>query len=89
MRLHILSDLHLEFGSAPEIPRTSANIVVLAGDIHLGREGRQWARKQFLDQPVIYVLGNHEFYRNSLPGLTESFMQAARSSRRLVPIWIR
>ena len=70
MRLHILSDLHLEFGPA-KIPPTDADVVVLAGDIHLGREGRRWARKQFPDQPVIYVLGNHEFYRHSLPGLTE------------------
>jgi predicted phosphodiesterase len=68
MRVHILSDLHLEFGSTP-IPRTDADVVVLAGDIHLGREGRKWIRSQFTDKPVIYVLGNHEFYRNSLPEL--------------------
>jgi predicted phosphodiesterase len=71
MRLHILSDLHLEFGGPVKIPETDADVVVLAGDIHLGREGYRWARKQFPDKPVIYVLGNHEFYRHSLPGLTE------------------
>jgi hypothetical protein len=70
MRLHILSDLHLEFGPA-EIPQPNADVVVLAGDIHLGREGWRWARKQFSGRPVIYVMGNHEFYRHSLPGLTE------------------
>ena len=70
MRLHILSDLYLEFGPA-QIPRPEADVVVLAGDIHLGREGIRWARKQFPDQPVLYVLGNHEFYHHSLPGLTE------------------
>jgi predicted phosphodiesterase len=71
MRLHILSDLHLEFGAAPEIPPTNADAVVLAGDIHLGRDGCCWARKQFPDKPVIYVPGNHEYYRHSLPDLTE------------------
>ena len=60
MRLHILSDLHLEFGSA-ELPPTDADLVILAGDIHLGREGWQWAWEEFPSRPVVYVLGNHEF----------------------------
>ena len=68
MRLHILCDLHLEFGST-RIPPANADVVVLAGDIHLGREGRRWARNQFPHKPIIYVLGNHEFYRHSLPEL--------------------
>src|SRR5580692_6330672 len=70
MRLHILSDLHMEFGLV-DIPPTEADVVVLAGDIHLGPEGCQWARKQFPDKPVIYILGNHEYYRHSLPELAE------------------
>ena len=71
MHLHILGDLHLEFG-AINIPATNADVIVLAGDIHVGREGLRWARKQFPGKPVVYVLGNHEFYRHSLPGLTET-----------------
>src|ERR1051325_308954 len=71
MRLHILSDLHLEFGPA-KIPRTDADAVVLAGDIHLGQEGQEWARRHFAKKPVIYVLGNHEFYQHSIPGLTQA-----------------
>src|SRR5438552_11755926 len=71
MRLHILGDLHLEFGTA-KVPATDADVVVLAGDIHLGREGRKWARSHFQYKPVVYVLGNHEFYRHSLPDLTET-----------------
>jgi predicted phosphodiesterase len=71
MRVHILSDLHREFGGAMEIPATGAEVVVLAGDIDLGEEGCRWARRQFPEQPVIYVMGNHEFYRHSLPELTE------------------
>ena len=79
MRLHILSDLHLEFGTTA-IPATDADVVVLAGDIHLGREGRQWAGTQFPDRPVLYVLGNHEFYRRSLPELTESLQRETEGS---------
>jgi predicted phosphodiesterase len=71
MRIHVLGDLHLEFAIG-KIPATDADVIVLAGDIHLGREGRRWARRQFPDKPVVYVLGNHEFYRHSLPELTET-----------------
>src|SRR5580700_10269244 len=69
MRLHILSDLHLEFGPV-DISPTDADVVILAGDIHQGREGWRWARKQFYGRPVVYVMGNHEFYRQALPDLT-------------------
>lgn len=80
MRLHILSDLHLEFGKV-EIPETDADVVVLAGDIHVGSKGINWARKQFPDKPVIYVLGNHEFYRHSVPGLIEQLTKEAAGSQ--------
>jgi len=71
MRLHILADLHMEFGWV-DIPSVPADVIVLAGDIHIGREGCKWARERFPGKPVIYVLGNHEFYRHSLPELTET-----------------
>jgi Icc-related predicted phosphoesterase len=45
--------------------------VVLAGDIHVGAAGLEWAQKQFVGKPVVYVLGNHEFYHHSIPELTE------------------
>ena len=70
MRLHLLSDLHLEFGPT-HIPETDADVIVLAGDIHLRCSGHDWAVQQFPDKPVVYVLGNHEFYQHSLPDLTE------------------
>ena len=79
MRLHILCDLHLEFGPT-RIPQTNADVVVLAGDIHLGRKGRRWARSQFPDKPVVYVLGNHEFYRHSLPELIETLKRETSGS---------
>lgn len=80
MRLHILSDLHLEFGAWEPTP-TDAGVVVLAGDIHLGRGGRQWAREFFGGLPVVYVLGNHEFYRHSLPELTEALKRETDGSQ--------
>ncbi|MDR3378215.1 MAG: metallophosphoesterase [Verrucomicrobiae bacterium] len=84
MRLHILSDLHLEFGGGIQIPPTDADVVVLAGDIHLGCEGSHWAKKQFPSQPVIYVPGNHEYYRHSLPALTELLQHETEGSHLCV-----
>ena len=63
MKLHILSDIHLEFGKWPaaiDVNAIEADISILAGDIAVGLEGLEWALK--FNRPVIYVMGNHEFY---------------------------
>ncbi|MDE3100584.1 MAG: metallophosphoesterase [Verrucomicrobiota bacterium] len=70
MRLQILSDLHLEFGDYKP-PRTNADVIVLAGDIHQGSQGIEWAQRHFARKPVIYVMGNHEFYGYELKPLME------------------
>src|SRR5215468_9653459 len=59
IRIH--SDLHLEFSDWSP-PPVAADVVVLAGDIHVGVGGLEWMRRHFPDTPVIYVPGNHEFY---------------------------
>ena len=63
MRILILSDLHLESNPGwilPPLP--DHDVVVLAGDIHRSpADGVMWAEKTFA-KPVVYVLGNHEFY---------------------------
>ena len=64
MKLHVLSDLHVEFSPFAPDPDTvkAADVIVLAGDIYLGIKGVTWARKTFPDKPIVYVAGNHEFY---------------------------
>ena len=79
MKLQILSDLHLEFGEV-SVPRTDADVVILAGDIDVGVSGLAWARNCFPDCPVIYILGNHEFYKNSMPELTEALKGEAEGT---------
>lgn len=79
MRLHILSDLHVEFGSF-EVPPTDADVVIVAGDVHVGCEGLSWLRKSFPDKQVVYVLGNHEFYRQAIPALTETLQRESKGS---------
>ncbi len=64
VRLLVLSDLHLEFGTFQPPEPSTYDVVVLAGDIHHGMSAVQWARRPstFGVKPVILVPGNHEFY---------------------------
>ncbi len=67
MTLQILSDIHLEFGLRKfELPASDG--VILAGDIHVGSLAIDWIREHIPPPtPVIYILGNHEFYYGSYP----------------------
>lgn len=77
MRLMVMSDLHLEFGAmSPSKPDVDA--VVLAGDVHTGAMGVEWAADAF-DVPVIYVPGNHERYGGRI-GLAVEEMKAAAAA---------
>jgi predicted phosphodiesterase len=61
MDIRIMSDLHVEFFDFEPTPMT-ADVVVLAGDILTEHYGITWARKAFPNKPIVYVMGNHEFY---------------------------
>ncbi|MCZ6804695.1 MAG: metallophosphoesterase [Proteobacteria bacterium] len=65
MKIHILNDLHIEFGDF-ELQDTNADVVVFAGDIGVGTDGLKWIEDQKIDKPVIYVLGNHEYYHHEI-----------------------
>ena len=69
MKLNVLSDLHLSVGGLRH-PRNDADVVVLAGDIARPRESAAWALE--FDKPVLYVLGNHEFYGGSIEGTPDA-----------------
>lgn len=74
MKLHILSDVHLEFADfCPSHPE--ADVSILAGDIDVGENGLKWIRENFGERPVVYVLGNHEFYGHALPILYKNLLQ--------------
>lgn len=79
MKLLVLSDLHLEFGPF-EVDAGDADVVILAGDIHLKTRGVEWAKETFPNQPVVMVLGNHEYYGDKYPNLLEKAKIAARDS---------
>lgn len=81
MRLHILSDLHLDHAhsSAPpgelpvftkepwRIPRTDADVVIVAGDWCHGWDRRVGQAVDGVAVPLITVLGNHDWYDRDIP----------------------
>jgi predicted phosphodiesterase len=79
MKLQIFSDLHVEFESFYP-PETEADVVILAGDIHVGKKGIDWAKTNFADQQVLYVLGNHEYYGRAYPKHIDDLRKLTSSS---------
>jgi len=77
MRIHVLSDLHLEFAEY-EDHTVECDVIVLAGDIHLGTAGIVWARQRWADKEIIYVPGNHEYYRSQFDQMNEQFSEAGK-----------
>lgn len=75
MRVLVFSDLHLEFKEF-QPPRVDVDLVVLAGDINLLSRGVTWANQVFTS-PVIYVCGNHEFYRGHIDRTLTKMREAA------------
>lgn len=75
MRIQILSDLHQEFGSM-DMSFKDVDVVILAGDVNLGTKGVEWMKSNILP-PVIYVLGNHEYYKGSYPKTLNAIRDAA------------
>ena len=72
VRIRVLSDLHLECGPFTFAP-IGEDLVVLAGDIADQSRPARRHRRALCDAiatsgvPAVYVLGNHEYYCDSLP----------------------
>lgn len=80
MRIHLLSDLHL--GYAPmDLPQPEADLLILAGDIHRPAATLNWLKEVKI--PVVYVLGNHEFYGSSFNETYEFLTQATANNNQL------
>lgn len=79
MNIQIISDLHQEFGYL-EHNFKNADLVVLAGDINIKGRGVEWIKKAIPNIPVIYVLGNHEYYKGSYPKTLRQIEEAAKET---------
>ncbi|MCC6609165.1 MAG: metallophosphoesterase [Burkholderiales bacterium] len=78
MRMHVLSDLHLEVSPFTP-PDTRADVVILAGDVHNASRGLEWAVRSFRGKRVVYVPGNHEYYDGELDAIGRALaVDAAR-----------
>src|SRR5688572_28218638 len=76
MIVQILSDLHLEFGGL-DIDFDGVDLVVFAGDVNIGEKGLFWIKEKIIKIPVLYVLGNHEYYRSTYPKLLNKLLQSS------------
>jgi Icc-related predicted phosphoesterase len=79
MRIQVLSDLHQEFGLT-EISFNKADVVIFAGDTNLGTKGIEWIKTRIRNIPVIYILGNHEYYKGSYPKTLYKITAAAEGT---------
>jgi predicted phosphodiesterase len=70
LKLYVLSDLHVEFGSV-DPPRAAADVIILAGDTHIGQRGPGWVQQAWPGTTILYVAGNHEYYKEALPKHTQ------------------
>lgn len=69
MRLHVLSDLHVDLRHNDWKPEpVDCDVVVCAGDVRAPlHESLIWLRKRYPGRRVIYVPGNHDFYSEGDP----------------------
>lgn len=85
MKLWIFSDLHIDVGhNDPRVafrfsePRPEHDAVVIAGDIREDMvKGVKWIANSGFDKPVVYVGGNHEFYRTKIDRNREKALDEA------------
>jgi predicted phosphodiesterase len=76
MRLHVLSDLHLEVCPFAAV-RAQADVVVLAGDLHEGTRGLEWAAQTFAGRAIVHVPGNHEYYDGEFHAVRQAMRRRA------------
>lgn len=79
MKIKIISDLHQEFGIS-DFDFSNADLIILAGDTNLGTKGIEWVKRNIPDKPVIYILGNHEYYKGSYPKTLNKILEASKNS---------
>lgn len=79
MKLHILSDLHIEFGDL-KIPNVDSDLTILSGDIYIGTKGLNWIKHNFKNKEVVYVLGNHEYYHCVMPEVCDILIKETKNT---------
>ncbi|GAA5175559.1 metallophosphoesterase family protein [Niveibacterium umoris] len=78
-RIHVLSDLHLETGPYALPDGLGFDVLVAAGDIGPVEEAVAWLAA--IGKPVVYVLGNHEFWGRQFDEVLPAARAAARGTQ--------
>ena len=83
MRIWILSDLHVDVRSwEPPAATPDHDVLVVAGDVRekLSKRVLPWLAQNFgaFGRPVVYVPGNHDFYRSNYDAEAERAPAVAR-----------
>jgi len=85
MKIHLISDVHNEMDVVSTPMPGDTDVVILAGDIHSGINGVEWAQNNYgTDVPIVYVAGNHEFYHNDLSVVKDIAEAAAGTNVRFL-----
>ncbi len=61
MKIHVLSDLHIEFGPYVD-GDVERDLTILSGDIAVGYDAYDLVQELKKKSPVVYIPGNHEYY---------------------------
>ena len=77
LRLHVISDLHIEHGGFV-VPQVECDVVVVAGDLANGRRMTKALAdlSQQVRQPIIYVPANHDWYQVDIASEQSSVVQS-------------
>jgi predicted MPP superfamily phosphohydrolase len=82
IKLLTLSDLHLDLaGHDPPKDLTGVDGVIVAGDISPGTSGLNWLLDKLPPYlKIIYVPGNHEYYKHNYPALLAKLRAQAKGT---------
>lgn len=84
MKIFTASDLHGEMGPhGYDIPQgLDFDVAVFAGDIARGPKAVEWllGQQALRDRPILFVAGNHEYYRGILEDVASEIRNAARGT---------
>jgi predicted phosphodiesterase len=90
MKIGLISDIHAEFyrnkpNWLPPLP-DNPDVLVLAGDIHVGQNLIPFVKRISDALPlahVIFIAGNHEFYRQHRLATTKAYQDAFSCNARI------
>ncbi len=81
MKLNIVSDLHIYGGEEYIIKPPEADVYILGGDVCTNGNSIPWILKNYPnDKPIIYVMGNHEYYNTIMSEELERSKQQANGT---------